>query len=86
MSDRMIRITHCTGCPHRDHRGALAAIPCIPFCRKAKRELPYTVGKASPTARVGAIQTPGIPDWCPLDLAPQVQAAQAAAPTPASNA
>lgn len=61
---RAIVINDCGTCPHRDHRGAFGDVSYVPCCRKANRNLPYTVHES----RMGATasQTDGIPAWCPL--------------------
>lgn len=65
---RCIVIDKCNLCPFSDHKGAFGAVACIPVCRRANRELPYTVHvdrgpRATPTNE--------IPDWCPLTVFPQ---------------
>ena len=65
MTARKIVIQDCGECPRSDHKGAFGAVSCIPVCRKADRELPWTP-IASSTGFVSAKREPGIPDWCPL--------------------
>lgn len=70
MESVYLKISDCRQCPHRDHKGGFARISYIPTCRKAQRDLPYTIA-APGTARllsaaVVAVQVEGIPDWCPL--------------------
>lgn len=64
---RKIVIQHCTVCPHRDHKGGFGNPAYVPYCKLAKRELPYVV---YPNARGNgtiANQVGDIPDWCPLE-------------------
>lgn len=64
---RIIRIESCKDCPHRDHMGGFGSPAYVPRCNKTRpsRELPYTTGVSG--RMVIASQTPGIPDWCPLE-------------------
>ena len=72
MSDRMIRVQTCRSCPHWDHKGAFGEIAYIPRCQKMSgRELPYTVERGFGN-HLQAVASPDIPDWCPLELAPEV--------------
>ena len=63
--DRALRITSCMDCPCRDHKGAFAAVPYVPICRLADRELPWEKGYQY-GGRMQARPTMIIPDWCPL--------------------
>ena len=67
---RIIRIKSCDDCPSRDHKGGFGSPAYVPRCNKTRpsRELPYT--KSVSGNRVIATQTPGIPDWCPLERDP----------------
>lgn len=56
----------CSGCQHKDHNGAFGNISCVPVCRFAKQELPYTT-TVGDSGRVHAHPTNVIPDWCPLE-------------------
>ena len=56
----------CSGCQHKDHKGAFGTISCVPVCRYAKEDLPYTT-TVGDSGRVHAIHTNVIPDWCPLE-------------------
>lgn len=56
----------CQGCQHKDHNGAFGNISCVPVCRFAKQELPYTT-TVGDSGRVHAHPTNVIPDWCPLE-------------------
>lgn len=56
----------CSGCQYKDHNGAFGNISCVPVCRFAKQELPYTT-TVGDSGRVHAHPTNVIPDWCPLE-------------------
>ena len=56
----------CSGCQYKDHTGAFGTISCVPICRFAKQELPYTT-TVGDSGRVHAHPTNVIPDWCPLE-------------------
>ena len=64
---RMIELTSCRDCPHRDHKGAFGNPASIPYCKKTREELPFTLN--SNVASLDYEATP--PDWCPLPVLPQ---------------
>ena len=66
MAARKIVLKNCTHCPHRDHKGAFGNPACVPVCRLAQQELPYTVTPGS-NGRLHASPTYVIPEWCPLE-------------------
>ena len=66
MATRKIVLKTCTHCPHRDHKGAFGNPACVPVCRLAQQELPYTVTPGS-NGRLHASPTYTIPEWCPLE-------------------
>ena len=72
MSNRFIKIEKCSDCPKCNHKGAFGAVAYIPICRAVCSELPYTTHAVERNGqRLHAIQTPGIPDWCPLSILPE---------------
>lgn len=66
MTARKIVIATCDQCPHQSHGGGFGAVAYIPWCSKAKRELPWTP-TANRHGRCTAVATDEIPDWCPLE-------------------
>lgn len=63
---RKIVLHTCTRCPNRDHKGAFGNPACVPVCRLANQELPYTVTPGS-NGRLHASPAYEIPAWCPLE-------------------
>ena len=73
---KKINITKCRECPHKNHAGGFGSISYIPTCSaKMGRTLPYT--KKVSNARIVAVGTSEIPDWCPLDNAAENNKEQA---------
>ena len=68
MSKRLLHMTSCLNCTHREV-GKEAAVMYEPMCGAAKRSLPYAL-HTSRLGRVIAVGTYEIPDWCPLSAAP----------------
>ena len=66
LTARKIVLKTCTHCPNRDHKGAFGNPSCVPVCRLANQELPYTVTPGS-NGRLHASPTYEIPAWCPLE-------------------
>jgi len=64
---RSFQVVTCSDCPDYDHRGAFAAVACVPVCRALDRDLPHKVVKER--GRDWAQPTTDIPDWCPLPKA-----------------
>ena len=64
---RIIRINSCQECPSRSHNGGFGNPAYVPVCRKTDpaRDLPFTTRISGKI--IVAEQTPGIPDWCPLE-------------------
>ena len=66
LTARKIVLKTCTHCPHRDHKGVFGNPACVPVCRLAKQELPFTVTPGG-NGRLHASPTYDIPEWCPLE-------------------
>jgi hypothetical protein len=66
LTARKIVLHSCSGCPHRDHKGAFGNPAHVPVCRLANETLPYTT-TVGESGRVHAIATEVIPSWCPLE-------------------
>lgn len=66
LTTRKIVLPTCTRCPHQDHKGAFGNPSCVPVCRLAKQDLPYTTSVGE-SGRVHALPTYEIPEWCPLE-------------------
>jgi hypothetical protein len=65
---RFLPLDSCQRCPHYDHKGAFAAVACVPICRREARELPYEATYDSMRGRALARMTVAFPDWCPLPM------------------
>jgi hypothetical protein len=66
---RVILITTCQECPHKDHFGGFGQVAYVPKCRAlpfGKNELPHTVTYNQRNNRAQAQPTYEIPEACPL--------------------
>ena len=62
---RIIRITDCEGCPHKDHKSGFRNPAFVPRCLETGQDLPYTTRESG--RMIIAEQVAGIPEWCPLE-------------------
>lgn len=62
---RAILVEGCRNCHFRDHKGAFGEVACVPICRHANKEIPYTV-IVERGRKHASISVPDYPDWCPL--------------------